>query len=105
VEPTFEPGGRTPVDWALDGLEFERRARVRVFGWLTVPFALAGTEMVAIMPERLARLATRSTRLAILEPPFGLVEMVEAAYWQPSRSDDPAIRWLLSALSEAASDL
>jgi hypothetical protein len=31
--------------------------------------------------------------------------MVEAAYWQPSRSDDPAIRWLLSALSDAASDL
>ena len=61
--------------------------------------------MIAIMPERLARLATRSTRLAILEPPFGLVEMVEAAYWQPSRSDDPAIRWLLSALQDAARDL
>jgi len=105
VDPTFEPGGRTPVDWALDSLEIERRIRIRVFGWLTVPFVLAGTEMVAIMPERLARLAARSTRLAILEPPFGLVEMVEAAYWQPSRSDDPAIRWLLSALSDAASDL
>ena len=102
VEPTFEPGGRTPVDWALDGLQVRRRVRVRVYGWLTVPFALAGTEMVAIMPQRLARLAARSTRLAILEPPFGLVEMVEAAYWQPSRSEDPAIRWLLSALQDAA---
>ena len=105
VEPMFEPGGRTPVDWALDGLGVDRRTRLRVFGWLTVPFAVAGTEMVAIMPERLARLATHSARLAILEPPFGLVEMVEAAYWQPSRSDDPAIQWLLSALSEAASSL
>jgi DNA-binding transcriptional LysR family regulator len=57
------------------------------------------------MPQRLAQLATRSTRLAILEPPFGRVEMVEAAYWQPSRSDDPAIRWLLGALQDAASDL
>jgi DNA-binding transcriptional LysR family regulator len=105
VEPTFEPGGRTPVDWALDGLEIDRRVRVRVFGWLTVPFTLAGTEMVAIMPERLARLAAQSARLAILEPPFGLVEMVEAAYWQPSRSGDPAIRWLLTALQDAARDL
>jgi DNA-binding transcriptional LysR family regulator len=105
VEPMFEPGGRTPVDWALDGLGIGRHARVRVFGWLTVPFALAGTEMVAIMPERLARLATRSARLAILEPPFGTVEMVEAVYWQPSRSDDPAIRWLLAALQDAAHDL
>jgi len=105
VEPTFEPGGRTPVDWALDGLEVGRQTRVRVFGWLTVPFALAGTEMVAIMPERLAQLATQSTRLAILEPPFDQVEMVEAAYWQPNRSDDPAIRWLLGALQDAARDL
>jgi DNA-binding transcriptional LysR family regulator len=105
AEPTFAPGSRTPVDWALDELGITRQVRVQVFGWLTVPFVLTGTEMIAIMPERLARLATRSTRLAILEPPFGPVEMVEAAYWQPSRSDDPAIRWLVSALQEAASDL
>jgi DNA-binding transcriptional LysR family regulator len=61
--------------------------------------------MVAIMPERMARLASRSVPLAILEPPFGRVELVEAAYWQPSRTDDPAVRWLLRALREAAADL
>ena len=76
-----------------------------VFGWLSVPFVLPGTGMVAIMPERMARLAIRSTRLAILEPPFGLVELVEAAYWHPSRSDDPAVRWLVRTLQEAARDL
>jgi DNA-binding transcriptional LysR family regulator len=61
--------------------------------------------MVAIMPERMARLAVRGAPLAILEPPFGLVELVEAAYWHPSRSDDPAVRWLLSTMKEAASEL
>jgi LysR family nod box-dependent transcriptional activator len=43
--------------------------------------------------------------LAILEPPFGLVELVEAAYWHPSRTDDPAVRWLLRTLREAAREL
>jgi hypothetical protein len=33
--------------------------RVTVFGWLSVPMVLAGTGMVAIMPERMARLAVR----------------------------------------------
>jgi DNA-binding transcriptional LysR family regulator len=61
--------------------------------------------MVAIMPERMAWLAIRSTRLAIIEPPFGLVELVEAAYWHPSRTDDPAVCWLLCTLQEAARDL
>jgi DNA-binding transcriptional LysR family regulator len=103
--PTFAPGSHTPVDRVLAELGVTPRVRVTVFGWLSVPFVLAGTEMVAIMPERMARLAIRSAPLAILEPPFGLVELVEAASWHPSRSDDPAVRWLVRTLQEAASEL
>jgi DNA-binding transcriptional LysR family regulator len=103
--PTFAPGSHTPVDRVLDELGVTPRVRVTVFGWLSVPFVLVGTEMVAIMPERMARLAIRSAPLAILEPPFGLVELVEAAYWHPSRTDDPAVRWLLRTLAEAAKQL
>ena len=61
--------------------------------------------MVAILPERMARLAVRRAPLAVIEPPFGLVELVETAYWHPSRTDDPAVRWLLSTLREAAREL
>jgi DNA-binding transcriptional LysR family regulator len=103
--PTFAPGSHTPVDRVLDELGIVPQTAVTVFGWLSVPFVLPGTGMVAIMPERMARLAIRSTRLAVLEPPFGLVELVEAAYWHPSRSDDPAVRWLVRTLQEAARDL
>ena len=103
--PTFAPGSHTPVDRVLDELGIAPKTVVTVFGWLSVPFVLPGTAMVAIMPERMARLAIRSTALAVLEPPFGLVELVEAAYWHPSRTDDPAVRWLLRALQEAARGL
>ena len=103
--PTFGPGRFTPVDRALDDLGVQRRVQVTVFGWLTVPFVVAGTTMVAIVPERLARLASRNANLAVVEAPFGLVELVETAYWHPSRSDDPAVRWLLDTLREAASEL
>ena len=105
AEPAFAPGQPTPVDRVLDEIGITRRVRISMFGWLSVPFALEGTEMVAIMPERMARLAVRSAPLAILEPPFGRVELVEAAYWQPSRTDDPAVRWLLATLKEAAREL
>ena len=103
--PTFAPGSHTPVDLVLDELGIVPPTRITVFGWLSVPFVLAGTNMVAIMPERMARLAIRSVKLAVLEPPFGLVELVEAAYWHPSRTDDPAVRWLLRTMQEAASEL
>jgi len=103
--PTFAPGSHTPVDRVLEELGVTRRVQVTVFGWLSVPFVLPGTGMVAIVPERMARLALRTAPLAILEPPFGRVELVEAAYWHPSRTDDPAVRWLLKTLQQAARGL
>jgi DNA-binding transcriptional LysR family regulator len=105
AEPAFGRDVPTPVGRVLDERGISRQVRVTVFGWLAVPFVLTGTEMVAIMPERMARLAIRSAPLAILEPPFGLVELVEAAYWHPTRTDDPAVRWLLKTLKEAARGL
>jgi DNA-binding transcriptional LysR family regulator len=105
AQPSFGSDEPNAVDRVLDELGIRPRVRVTVFGWLSVPFVLAGTGMVAIMPERMARLASRSVPLAILEPPFGRVELVEAAYWQPSRTDDPAVRWLLRTLRQAAADL
>lgn len=41
----------------------------------------------------------------MVEAPFGTVELVETAYWHPSRSEDPAVRWLLDTLQAAARQL
>ena len=90
-------------DCAFGGIQ--RQVQVTVAGWLTVPFVVAGTGMVAIVPERLAQLAARNADLAVTPTPFGPVELVETAYWHPSRSEDPAVRWLLETLASAASRL
>jgi DNA-binding transcriptional LysR family regulator len=103
--PTFGAVRSTPVDRVLDELGVTRRVQVTVAGWLTVPFVVAGTGMVAVVPERLARLAARNVDLAVVEAPFGPVELVETAFWHPSRSEDPAVRWLLETLQEAARGL
>jgi DNA-binding transcriptional LysR family regulator len=103
--PTFGAVRSTPVDRVLDELGVRRRVQVTVAGWLTVPFVVAGTGMIAVVPERLARLAARNVSLAVVEAPFGPVELVETAYWHPSRSEDPAVRWLLETLQEAARGL
>jgi DNA-binding transcriptional LysR family regulator len=105
VAPAFGPGRVTPVDRALEELGLQPHVQVTVAGWLTVPFVVAGTEMVAITPERLARLARRSVDLAVMPVPFAVADLVETAFWHPGRADDPAVRWLLQALAEAASQL
>jgi DNA-binding transcriptional LysR family regulator len=74
-------------------------------GWLPLPFVVAGTDLVAMIPERLARRVAAPAGVSVIEPPFGLVELVEEAWWHPMRGPDPALRWLRGVLREAAGAL
>jgi DNA-binding transcriptional LysR family regulator len=105
VQPTFGHEQPTPADRLLDSLGIDRHVQVTVVGWLTVPFVVAGTGLVAIVPERLARRVAETVRLAVVEPPFGQVDLIETAHWHPSRGADPAVRWLLHTLQETAAQL
>jgi DNA-binding transcriptional LysR family regulator len=103
---TVFPGDfQTPVDRALAQHALVRRVALKAQGFLLLPFAVAGTEALAIVPERLARRFASGERLLVLDPPFGFVDMLEAAWWHPSRAADPGHRWLLGILDEVAAEL
>jgi hypothetical protein len=36
----------------------------------------------------------------VIEPPFGKIELIEAAWWHPTRATDPAHTWLRTILTE-----
>jgi len=63
-------------------------------GWLPLPFLVAGTNLVAAVPERLARRVGGAAGVTVTEPPFGSVELVEVAWWHPLHATDPALSWL-----------
>src|SRR5487761_1057894 len=63
-------------------------------GWLPLPFLVAGTDLVAAVPERLARRTGAAAGVTVIEPPFGMIELVEAAWWHPLHATDPALTWL-----------
>jgi DNA-binding transcriptional LysR family regulator len=83
-----------PVGRVLGELGVARDLHVTTAGWLPLPYVVAGTDLVAAVPERLARQVAGAARVAIAEPPFGRVELVEAAWWHPMRAADPALTWL-----------
>ena len=68
----------------LDELGVRRRVQIRVTGWLPLPFVVAGTDLVAIVPERLAHRVADPAGVLVVEPPFGTVELIEAAWWHPT---------------------
>jgi DNA-binding transcriptional LysR family regulator len=91
-----------PVGQVLDELGVAREVHVTTAGLLPLPFVVAGTDLVAAVPERLARQVAGAARVVVAEPPFGRVELVEAAWWHPMRAADPALAWLHDILLQAA---
>jgi DNA-binding transcriptional LysR family regulator len=91
-----------PVGQVLDELGVAREVLVTTAGWLPLPFVVAGTDLVAAVPERLARQVAGAARVAVAEPPFGRVELAEAAWWHPMRAADPALAWLHDVLTEVS---
>ena len=78
---SFGPGVLTPADRAFGELGVERRIALQVAGFLPLPFVIAGTDMVALVPEKLARSSTRDDGSVVqVEPPFDEVVLAEG-YW------------------------
>jgi DNA-binding transcriptional LysR family regulator len=102
---TFGHAMLNPAERALEELGVRRNVQVTTVGWLSLPFVVAGTDLVAVVPERLARRVAVAAGVAIAEPPFGRVELVEAAWWHPMRAADPALAWLRSILVQAGQSL
>ena len=102
---TFGPN-LTPLDRALSAAGISRNVSVTTVGWLSLPFVVAGTDLVASLPERLARqVGGDLASVTVVEPPFGTVEIIEALWWHPTRDSDPGHRWLLGILRGLAEDI
>lgn len=106
AQATFGPGTVTPVDRVFGELNLRPRLQVSVAGWLPLPFVVAGTDLVAVVPERLARLHTGGDGpLVQVEPPFGRVLLAEGYWFARDRLADPAAAWLFARLDEMGASL
>ncbi|MGY1812594.1 LysR family transcriptional regulator [Blastococcus sp. SYSU D00820] len=95
----------TPADELLAETGVQRRIEVTVEGLLALPFAVAGTDLCAFVPERLLQRCPRSLDLQTVQVPMDDPELVEAAHWHPTRHADPSIRWLRDVLTEVSAAL
>lgn len=102
VRSNFGAHVLTHVDDILSAAGITPRVGISVQGFLPVPFAVAGTTMVGHVPERLALQYRDSLGLAIAETPLNAATLVEAAHWHPSKTGDPALKWLVGMLRKAA---
>ena len=103
---SFGPAVLTPVDRAFGELGIDRRIALTVYGFLPLPFVIEGTDMVAMVPELLARtLVGDEGPLVIVEPPFEELVLAEGYWFAADRLSDPAHRWLFGRLDAVAAVL
>ena len=102
---TFAAAGerRRPLEVELDAKGVhDRTMLVQVTSLLTLPFAVAGTDMCAFVPSRLARRCLDVLDLTIAATSLDPITITEAAHWHPRRETDPAAVWLRRLLYDVA---
>ncbi|MBP2293800.1 LysR family transcriptional regulator [Azospirillum rugosum] len=94
-------GGFTgPTDAALAAHGRSRRVVLSAPGFLIVPEIIERSDMIALVPERVAR--DRAARFRVLEPPVPVPGFSMAMVWHDRTTDHPAQRWLRDRLVATA---
>lgn len=68
-------------------------------------FQLPGTDMIAIAPYELAAMLAPMLGLRILDPPFAIDRITEAAFWHARNNSDPGHVWLRGLLKDVCADI
>jgi LysR family transcriptional regulator, nod-box dependent transcriptional activator len=80
-----------------------RRVDVIAPGFGVVPHLVVGTERIATMHTRHARVYEKLLPLRVLAPPAGFPTLREMMQWHRHLDTDPALRWLIDVLKSSAS--
>jgi DNA-binding transcriptional LysR family regulator len=92
----------TIVDDALAAAGLNPPIAMTVTGFLTVPFMIEGTELWGMVPSRVAEMYAEQLGLVIVDAPVPRSNLIEAVFWHPSKTNDPALRWLVAILRKTA---
>jgi DNA-binding transcriptional LysR family regulator len=103
---TFGPGILPPIDRAFSQVGIRPKVSLQVTGFLPLPSVVRGTDVVAAVPERLARIhVADSSSLVMVEPPFAEVPIQQAYWFAKGRLADPLHRWFFALLDRLAVQL
>lgn len=92
-------GHMLPADRRLGELGFTRVASVKLNSYLPLASVIQGTNLVGIVPNRMATTICEGTDVIPVEAPFGPLEIHQSLWWHPSHDNDQSHRWLRGILT------
>lgn len=105
VQVQLGTAGASLVDRVLGAGGAAREVLAAVPGMLPALHLVARTDLIATVPEALARPVAAGLGLVFREPPLALPETVTVAWWAPRMHADPGHRWLRRVVVQAAREV
>jgi DNA-binding transcriptional LysR family regulator len=87
--------------WFAKRYGVTRRVAVTSYGFATLPAMVVGTDYVATVHARLARLLQASWPIALRAPPLPITPMEQGVQWHKYRTQDPGLAWLRKLMKQA----
>ncbi|CAN7267809.1 LysR family transcriptional regulator [Variovorax sp. LjRoot84] len=100
----MQPSGMdepTLAGWLKRRYPGVRRIEVTSYSFAAVPYLIVGTDRIAMLHARLARLAQKSLPLRLLPAPVPMPAMKQTMQWHTYRTQDPGLVWLRGLLHQA----
>jgi DNA-binding transcriptional LysR family regulator len=92
------------VDRILGEVGLKRRIAFTVPHYLTVPFLLASTDLLAVIPTKLVERFGASEGLVLADAPFARLTVPTLMLWSDTTNDDTGNAWLRAVLLKVAAD-
>jgi DNA-binding transcriptional LysR family regulator len=93
--------GRSFVDEALARMGLQRRVVLSVPHFVTAPLLVASSDLLLVVPARVAEILAAAVPLRILEPPLELPTFFFLQVYAEAHRSDPAHAWLRGCITEA----
>lgn len=93
------------IDEQLNHLRVTVRSALTVPGYLVAPAVAARTNLLAIVPKRVALVFAAAMPLQLLEPPIPIPPLRISLYWHDRSHRDPRHRWLRGLIAEIGAGL
>ena len=93
------------IDEAVAQLGHQLQIAVRSQDFVTVPFIVARSNLVATIPERLARPFLNTLPIKMLDPPIPLPEISITLFWHERTQSSPLHKWFRTVASNIAATL
>jgi DNA-binding transcriptional LysR family regulator len=88
------------AEQAMEKLALDRRVFLKSPHFVSLPFLLASTDMMSIVPRSLATSFGNVVGLQVAKPPFDIPDIPLRQHWAERASTDPAVAWLVALIEE-----